>query len=358
MSIPLSSSFSNAVSITHMAIASLGVLLNGILLFSIIKDRRRLQQRRNDFLGCLMLIGALFIWSLTLFIGYIGVIANNGITDDAVGSFICNFQGFGLHLVTGVAVNGHMILGMERHSTIILNQHVPAKAAIGHLLGVIFIQTSTGIVHMALTEPSFEPLESGSPCLFRFTSSKTVDVWLPISAMAALSFSFTMLWVVYLKIYMRVLSVDRDVKDVGKFSELALSPTPVSSNQTEVRSIPPLATSKKPDPLSTYPNGQSPTTSSSDIHTNLQRHVLKRCVVILFCFQAFYGPLFFTIIYRLITHQHIDPVLEVCSTLFAELDTPVTPIMFLYFDVDIRTAVRGFVWEPAVRGVRFILRIR
>ncbi|KAJ3086478.1 hypothetical protein HK102_013060 [Quaeritorhiza haematococci] len=362
MPTPLSSSLFNAASIAHLVIASLGVLLNGILLFSIIKDRRRIQPRRNDFLPCLILIGGLFIWSLTLFIGYTGVIANNGITDNAVGSFICNFQGFGIHVVTGVAVSGHVILAMERHSTIILNQPAPAKAVIGHLVGVIIIQSTTAIIHMALTEPSFEPLESGTLCLFLFTSLNMVDVWLPITSMIALSLTFPILWVVYLKIYMRVSSVERGVKDAGRVSELVLSSTPsfdsqnTSEYQTEIRSMEPSesATSKTPDPTLTSTEPKNPT----NIFTALQRRVLKRCVLILLFFQAFYGPTVFTIIYRLITRQRIDATLEACCTLFAELDTPVTPIMFLYFDEDVRTAVRGNVWEPVVRGVRGILRLR
>ncbi|KAJ3086480.1 hypothetical protein HK102_013062 [Quaeritorhiza haematococci] len=350
--------FFNAVSIAHLAIASLGLLLNGILLFSIVKERRRIQPRRNDFLPCLILISSLFIWSLTLFIGYTGVIANKGITDDAVGSFICNFQGFGIHVVTGVAISGHVILAMERHGTIVLNQPMPAKAVMAALMGITFIQATMTIIHMALTEPSFEPLESGTLCLFLLTSVNTVDVWLPVTSMIALSLTFPTLWMVYLTIYMRVLSVERGLKDAGRFSELSVvvTSTPsfesqnVSEHQTEMKSIEPSKSSKPPYP--TLTSTRSGPKIPTNIFTTLQRRVLKRCVLILLCFQAFYGTTVFAVVYRLITRQRIDATLEACCTLFTELDTPVTPIMFLYFDEDVRTAVRRNVWEPVVRGLR------
>ncbi|KAJ3090525.1 hypothetical protein HK102_003458 [Quaeritorhiza haematococci] len=319
-----------------------------------------------------MLISGLFAWSLTLLIGYLCVIVNGGITDDAFGTLICNFQGFAILMVTNVAISGHIYLGVERYNTIILNRGAPTlKTATTHSVGLVVFSASIVIVHMVLTEPTFEPLESGTLCLFRFTSNHPADVWLPISMAIGLSLAFGILWVVFLKIYKRVLSIERDLRDLEKLSELALSSTAsyestshdresliVAEHQTETRAIQPSTTSKRPDPSSTYANGQTPPkTPTTDIHTNLQRQVLKRCVIVLLCFQAFYSPTFFTMVYRLITHKRVDPTLEACCALLAELDMPVTAIMFFYFDEDHGAAVRRHVWEPLVKAFRVMLRI-
>ncbi|KAJ3090524.1 hypothetical protein HK102_003457 [Quaeritorhiza haematococci] len=352
--------------VANIIILFIGCILNGILLYTLIKARRSLR-RRHDIPPSLVLITGLFTWALTQLVAYVCELANGGLIHNTFGILICQFQVITIALTVGIALSGHMLLALERYKTIIQNRVMEPKEAILNVVGLLISQIILLTIYMRLTVRPFEPIGIGIVCIFQCTSPSVVDMWFPVLQTVMFGHSFLVLAAIYMRIYLRVFDVNK--KTLEDFVSLGITDSASTPPSSPVDLSPARFLIAGPtfSEIKLGHSHQSSTTgpqTAKHLHRvqifrgrknlttdDLQRRVLHRCVVILLSFQACYIPTLVAYLYRIITHQDVHPALDIFGSLFSIADISLTPIMFLYFDGDYRAAARRFVWEPAVEAM-------
>ncbi|KAJ3077925.1 hypothetical protein HK102_004855 [Quaeritorhiza haematococci] len=377
---PVFNNYSRAILILHNVIQLSGAFLNGILLYSIVKERAHRQ--RHDA-AALVLISALFTWGCVQFITSLLVNVNGGVSRNHFGFIVCQSQGVIVNVLTGVAICAHMLLAMERYSAAILNRKLSWKVFAATFIGNTSIMFAASFAQITATARHFEPMETATWCHFPFTSiTSPTDVLPAITIISYMGAAISLLNVVYLRIYIKVFMVTREVADMEHTSEKSVTAPsqdlPAPSSPTSPRPPSPLsmaphtntydvthshdyraaqlaAAHTSPSPYNStnnsYHDHSNDTTvapenpSTNRITTNdLQKRVFIRCVVILGSFVSFYSAAFLTMIYRLATRKSIHPAIEFASTLCTMFDLLVTPSLLLYFDADYRAAVKRHVF--------------
>ena len=298
------------------SIYAVGFVLISTLLYCIARDSR-LRRSVHDKVTILELVSMLF-WICTVAPINLITYFNGGLEGD-LGHTLCQANGSFVVFAAGTAMLAQMLMALDRFFVIVMAKVINVKI----LVAVAITATVWNISIISLQMGRFASQEGGLWCFFKMTYDVSEgeglrDIWPSI----AMIVYFAIFSGIQNSVYFFILAKARRVFKVTESKRK-------HNQKSSIRS-----------PTSEVVNNTSNIQDIPNSHERLQKLILRRCMAIMGVFQVCYGPCFILLVYRLISNQKIDPLLEIVTTAASVCNVALAPLLYFYLRTDYYTAFK------------------